>query len=61
MSDYSQDVEMMIDVPSIDDMDGGDGEENYEQGNMLSNMNDNMQTDERLDTLGSSRRSSVHS
>jgi len=61
MSEFSQDVEMMIDVPSIDDMDGGDGEENYEQGNMLNNMNNNMQDEERLDTLGSSRRSSVHS
>ncbi len=51
----SQDQEMMIDVPEIDQQDDDDVNFN-EEGNMLNTYGDGA-----MDTLGSSRRSSVNS
>ncbi len=54
-STHSQDMEMMIDVPDIDNVDGDDIDYN-DDGNQLASYEDNA-----LETLGSSRRSSTHS
>lgn len=54
-STHSQDMEMMVDVPDIDNADGDEIDYN-DEGNQLASYGDNA-----LETLGSSRRSSTHS